>query len=319
MRIEPEQLRMLALVAAHGSLAGAAAELDLTPAAVTGQVARAERQWGVPLVVRSSRGARLTDAGESLAAHGREIDAVCELAESAMSGTLTRTSRRLRIGTFMSAALRVLPEAVTALRHRHPDSDLSIVEGTSPGLRERVAAGEVDVAVVGTYGEDPPLPSWLIATRLFRDPLVLCLPSDHRLAATPPTRRIRMSQLRADRWIAILAGEAARAQFDAAAASAGIEPTIQFETQSYDVAQALVATGLGVAVISQMAARAMPGTTHRELERPRLFRELWAVHARDTRLTPLVDEFVELVGQVCAELTDRLTEGPLGAVIAAQS
>ena len=218
MRIEPEQLRMLALVAAHGSLAGAAAELGLTPAAVTGQVARAERQWGVPLVVRSSRGARLTDAGEALAAHGREIDAVCELAESAMSGTLTRTSRRLRIGTFMSAALRVLPEAVTALRHRHPGSDLSIVEGTSPDLRERVAAGEIDVAVVGTYGEDPPLPSWLTGTRLFRDPLILCLPSDHRLAATPATHRIRMTQLRTDRWIAILAGEAARAQFDTAAA-----------------------------------------------------------------------------------------------------
>jgi len=68
-----------------------------------------------------------------------------------------------------------------------------------------------------------------------------------------------------------------------------------------------------------MAARAMPGTTHRELERPRLHRELWAVQAHDTRMTPLVDEFVELVGQVCAELTDRWAEGPLGAVVAAQS
>lgn len=319
MRIEPDQLRMLALVGAHGSLAGAAAELGLTPAAVTGQVARAERQWGVPLVVRGSRGARLTDAGEALAAHGREIDAVCELAESQMSGTLTRTSRRLRIGTFMSAALRVLPEAVTALRHRHPEGDLSIVEGTSPDLLQRVAAGELDVAVIGSYGETPTLPAWLTATRLFHDPLVLCLPSDHRLAQTPADQRVRMSQLRGDRWIVILAGQAARDQFDAAAASAGVEPSIQFETESYDVAQALVATGLGVAVISQMAARTMPGTTHRELERPRLHRELWAVHSRDTRLTPLVVEFVDLVGQVCGELTDRWGGAPLADVVAAQS
>lgn len=310
---------MLALVAAHGSLAGAAAELGLTPAAVTGQVAKAERQWGVPLVVRGSRGARLTDAGEALAVHGREIDAVCELAEAAMSDTLTRTSRRLRIGTFMSAALRVLPEPVTALRHRHPDSDLSIVEGTSPDLRARVAAGEIDVAVVGTYGDAPVLPAWLTSTRLFRDPLVLCLPSDHRLAGSSPSQRIRLSRLRTDRWIAILGGEAARAQFDAAAASAGIEPSIQFETESYDVAQALVATGLGVAVISQMAARAMPGITHRELDRPRLHRELWAVHARDTRLTPLVDDFVELVRQVCDELTERWGGAPLADVVRDQS
>jgi len=83
--------------------------------------------------------------------------------------------------------------------------------------------------------------------------------------------------------------------------------------------QALVATGLGVAVISQMAAREMPGITHRELERPRLHRELWAVHTRDTRLTPLVVEFVQLVGQVCGELTDRWAGAPLSEVVAAQS
>jgi DNA-binding transcriptional LysR family regulator len=319
MRIDPEQLRMFALIDAHGSLAGAAAELGVTPAAVTGRVARAEQHWGVPLVLRDSRGARLTEAGHQLAAHGREVDAVCELAESAMSGSLTTASRRLRVGTFMSAALGVLPDAVTALRHRFPDSDLSIVEGTSPTLRGQVAAGEVDVAVVGTYGEEPPLPGWLVATPLFRDPLVLCLPSDHRLAATPPSRRVRLAQLRDERWIAILAGEAARAQFDAAAAGAGIEPSISFETESYDVAQALVATGLGVAVISQMAARTVPGVTHRELERPRLHRELWAVHARDTRLTPLAPEFVTLVRRVCDDLTDRWAGTPLDDVVRAQS
>ena len=63
----------------------------------------------------------------------------------------------------------------------------------------------------------------------------------------------------------------------------------------------------------------MPGITHRELERPRLHRELWAVHARDTRLTPLVDDFVELVAQVCAELSHRWTGAPLAEVVAAQS
>ena len=52
---------------AHGSLAGAVAELGLTPAAVTGQVARAERRWGVPLVVRGWAGEPLSEvvAGQS--------------------------------------------------------------------------------------------------------------------------------------------------------------------------------------------------------------------------------------------------------------
>ncbi|NUO90932.1 MAG: LysR family transcriptional regulator [Dermatophilaceae bacterium] len=83
-----------ALVGAHGSLAEAAAELGLTPAAVTGQVAQAERQWGVPLVVRASRGARLTDAGEALAAHGREIDAGLRRAHRPLGGRAAVRGRR---------------------------------------------------------------------------------------------------------------------------------------------------------------------------------------------------------------------------------
>ena len=62
---DPAQLRMLALVGEHGSMARAASELRLTPGALTAQVARAERDWGVPLVHRGPRGARLTEAGEA--------------------------------------------------------------------------------------------------------------------------------------------------------------------------------------------------------------------------------------------------------------
>ena len=77
---------------------------------------------------------------------------------------------------------------------------------------------------------------------------------------------------------------------------------MQFQTESYDVAQAMVGTGLGVAVLARLATRPTPGAVHRELERPRLHRRLWALHARDTRLTPLVDELVELLRDVCGDL-----------------
>src|SRR5688500_8378546 len=117
MPADPAQLRMLALVEGHGSLAGAAAELGLTPGALTGQVAKAERDWGVPLVRRGPRGARLTEVGATLARHGLSIDATCVAAAADVDELLGRTVDRLRIGSFLSVALRVLPEAMTALRH----------------------------------------------------------------------------------------------------------------------------------------------------------------------------------------------------------
>jgi DNA-binding transcriptional LysR family regulator len=311
MPTDPSQLRMLALVEAHGSLAGAAAELRLTPGALTGQVAKAERDWGVPLVHRGPRGARLTEAGAALARHGLAVDGLCLAAEAELGELLGRTVPRLRIGSFLSVATRVLPQAMTALRHRRPDSELSIVEGTSTDLRRRVTDGELDVAVVGTYFDKPELAPWLVGVPLLDDPMVVCLPREHRLASSPAGRPIRFAQLRGERWVAILAGETAREQFDQVAAQHELDPQVVFQTESYDVAQAMVGTGLGVAVLARLAARRTAGAVHRELERPRLSRRLWAVHHRDTRLTPLVEELVTLLQDVCAGLQDDWRSRPV--------
>jgi len=302
MRVDPAQLRMLALVQAHGSLAATAAELGLTPGALTGQVAKAERDWGVPLVHRGPRGARLTEAGTALARHGDDVDEACRRAELELAATRAGARPRLRIGSFISVATRVLPEAMTALRHRRPDSDLTILEGTSRELNRRVADGALDLAVVGTYDEQvPDLPAWLTATRLLTDPMVVCLPEEHRLARRG-VERVRLAQLRGEPWVAIRAGDAAREQFDRVSREHDLAPRVQFQTESYDVAQAMVGTGLGVAVLARLATRPTPGAVHRELERPRLHRRLWAVHARDTRLTPLVVELVDLLQDVCRDL-----------------
>jgi len=139
---------------------------------------------------------------------------------------------------------------------------------------------------------------------------VVCLPEEHRLARRG-VERVRLAQLRGEPWVAIRAGDAAREQFDRVAREHELAPRVQFQTESYDVAQAMVGTGLGVAVLARLAARPTPGAVHRELERPRLHRRLWAVHARDTRLTPLVDELVGLLTEVCAELQEEWRSRPV--------
>jgi DNA-binding transcriptional LysR family regulator len=305
MQHEAAQLRLLALVAAHGSLTGAAAELRLTPAALSGQVARAEEHWGYPLVVRTARGAHLTEAGRVLARYGDLVDDACVAARRDLEETLGRVSLRLRIGTFSTAAIRLLPEAMTALRHRHPGSDLSIEEVSSPVGGAKVASGDLDVAVVATYDNEPDWPAWLTAVPLLKDPLVVALPVEHRLAQGDPHRRIRLAQLRGERWVAVRRGDNARLQFDRAAEVVDLQPQVQFETEMYDVAQSLVGTGLGVAVLSQLGARSADGVVYRELERPRLHRRLWALHQRDLRLTPLAGEFVALLRETSAELEER--------------
>ena len=265
MPVDPGQLRLLALIEELGSLTAAAHVLRLTPAAVTQQVARAERAWQVPLVARGPRGATLTEAGALLATHGRTVEEATERAAADMAALLGQLSLRLRVGAFQAAALHLLPRALIALRYRHPDADVSVVDLMSERGLGEITAGRLDLAVVASW--DTPAPAPQVRThRLLRDPMGGVLPDDHRLATgSPPGSPLRPEQLRDESWVAIMAGHAAREQLDRAADEAGFSPRVRFETESYDVAQALVGAGSGVALVSRLALTGIPGTTHRQL------------------------------------------------------
>ncbi|MDT0468874.1 LysR substrate-binding domain-containing protein [Streptomyces gibsoniae] len=105
-------------------------------------------------------------------------------------------------------------------------------------------------------------------------------------------------------------GHLARQQFDRAASTAGFTPDVRFETESYDVAQALVGAGSGVALVSRLALTHVPGTTHRELVGPGLHRDIHAVTRADPTLTPLVEVFLGLLRDVARERTATWQETP---------
>ncbi len=299
---DPGQLRLLALIEQHGSLTAAARALGLTPAAVTQQVTRAERDFHVPLVLRGPRGATLTPAGALLAGHGRVVDQQAGEASARLAALLGHLCLRLRVGAFHGAALRLLPPALTALRHRHPDADVTVQEVLSERGIEEITEDRLDLAVIASWEEPPVAPPHVTVHPLLRDPMVVVLPDDHPLTARhPPGAVLALEDLRDESWVTILAGHAARQQFDAAVRAAGFTPRIRFQTASYDVAQALVGTGIGVALVSRLALTGTPGTTHREI-RPRLQRRLHAVSRTDTALTPLTDVFLTLLRDVATDI-----------------
>jgi DNA-binding transcriptional LysR family regulator len=312
---DPGQLRLLALVERHGSLTAAAQALGLTPAAVTQQVVRAERDWRAPLVRRGPRGATLTAAGVLLAAHGRAIDTETHRAATGLAALLGQLSLRLRIGAIQAASLHLLPPALTALRHQHPDADLSIIDITSDRGVSAVASEELDLTVTASWDTVPAGPEHVRVHPLLDDPMVLVMPDDHPLVTRHPHQAaIPLGLLRDEAWVTIRAGHAARAQLDRAAAAAGFAPKIRFETESYDVVQALVATGIGVALVSRLALTHLRGTTHRVLapagQRDQLHRQLHVVAPADTALTPLVPVFLGLLRDVAADISAAIARDP---------
>ena len=146
--------------------------------------------------------------------------------------------------------------------------------------------------------------------------MVVVLPDDHPLVADPSAEAaLRLDQLRVEAWVTILAGHAARAQFDRAAAAAGFTPDIRFQSASYDVAQVLVGTGVGVALVSRLALTNTPGTTHRELAPQGLHRQVCAVTLADSRLAPLVAAFLRLLHDVAGDITATWTTDARGSAL----
>jgi DNA-binding transcriptional LysR family regulator len=305
-----DQLRLIALIDAHGSLAGAADELGLTPAAITQRLARAEETWGLPLVDRGPRGASLTPAGQTLAQFGHRIHTESIRAQEAFDVLRGVLQHRLRIGAFQAAALHLVPPALTALRHRDSTADISLVDIQSREGVGLVADGDLDLAVVATWDDVPEPPASVRLHQLMRDPMVLVIPDDHPLASRR-SQRVGLRDLRDESWVVIRAGHEARRQLDRAAHAAGFAPKVRFETESYDVAQALVATGYGVALVSRLALNDAPGTTSRQLAGPRLHRTLHAVTPTDREATPLVTGFLGLLADVAQDLTRQWSSRPV--------
>jgi len=297
MPLLSKQLTLLVEVRRTGSLARAALNLSVTPPAVSQQLARMEKEIGASLVVRGARGAQLTTLGSLLADHGEVVISELGRAEEAAAELIGARARRLRVGAFPSASVALFPEALAALRHRFPDAELSLVDLASDAGPALVAAGELDLALTATYGRTVP-PEGVHLVHVRSDPLHLVVPDDHHLAHGDANEPVLLGSLAEETWVSGIVGRPSRSQLHDAAAEAGFVPRVPFQTESYDVAQAMVAAGVAIALVPELALRPGVPTVNRRLV-PDLTREISAVLPGNEDDMGLAGELLDVVRQVC--------------------
>ncbi len=141
------QLRSLVAIADTQNFASAADSLFVTPSAISHQMRELEHELGVALFDRTRRPPRLNAHGHALVDRGRELleqfDLLAELARS--PGEL---GGRLMLGCVSGISSDLLPRALADLRASHPAVRVSIEEGLSEALAERVRRRELDAAIV---------------------------------------------------------------------------------------------------------------------------------------------------------------------------
>ncbi|MGW6906026.1 LysR family transcriptional regulator [Streptomyces sp. NPDC054940] len=241
--LKPLHLLTLRAVVRSGSFAIAARDLGYTASAISQQISALEKDTGLILFEREAHGIRPTAAAHRLVDLSARVLAALDDLDHEVRELAGGATGRLRLGSFPTAGVRLVPSALSAFVETHPRARIELEEGEPEELLAALGNGDLDVAVAYEYGLSPrQWPDGLVHHRLLREDLVLLRARDSGLSA-------QLSGLSGARWITSREGTAGAESAVRLCATAGFEAAVAFRSNNYDVVRELVSAGLGVAMV----------------------------------------------------------------------
>jgi DNA-binding transcriptional LysR family regulator len=296
------RLKVLKEVAYRGSVSAAAEALSYTQSAVSQQIATLEAETGMALLERHPRGVSLTAAGQTLVRHAEGILARLETAEAALSAIAGLRGGRLRMASFPTAGATLMPLAIAAFRAAHPDVELTLAEGEPAEIVPRLRAGELDLALLFDFAGEIPHPRDMLRVDLLEDRMFLALPREHRLASR---RRIRLEDLEHEAWVQTSSSSPCARHVVRSCHAAGFEPNVAFESDDYQTVQGLVAAGVGVALIPELALSVVrEDIAIRSLSPLPPIRQVLAAAPSGARLVPAAPAMLAILEQEARRLKE---------------
>src|SRR4051794_13442316 len=288
MPLDVRRLRVLRELAARGTVAATAQALSFTPSAVSQQLSALEREAGVVLLERDGRRLALTDAGRTLVAHADALLAQLERAEADLAAGAQEITGTLRVAAFSSYARSVLPRVTAAMLARHPRLDLHVRDAEPQDSVPLLRLGELDVVLAQRFPYVPrDFGEAFCVVELFDDPLHLATGPGHHDAPA------RFADLAGRPWIAGHPGTSCHEVVLHACHAGGHEPRIVGFSNDFAVVASLVAEGVGVALIPQIAHdQAPPAVRLTPLDLP-LSRQVLAVVRAGAEQRPAVATFLD--------------------------
>ncbi|WTW97718.1 LysR family transcriptional regulator [Streptomycetaceae bacterium NBC_01309] len=272
--LDVRRMQVLEAVLAERSITAAARRLGYTPSAVSQQIAALEREAGLPLLERTARGVRPTEAGQLLGECAAAVGARVGEAEAMLADLRSGRSGRVSVCYFASAGATLVAPAVAALRRDRPGIhvDLRLTDPADP-LPE-VREGRADLGLVMRAG-GPPSEDGLRFTYLLSDSYRVLLPAEHPLAAR---ETLALADLVGEPWVGSAWQGPCMDAVLAVCAAAGFRPEFAVRSEDYVTAQAFVAAGLGISVVPGIGLgdRVREGVVVRDLRDAEAVRGVYA-------------------------------------------
>jgi DNA-binding transcriptional LysR family regulator len=273
-----QQLRYLVAVARCSSFTRAALELHVAQPSLSQQIRALEDEVGAPLLDRSDRAVHPTALGRRVLGHAM---AAIEASESiAREASLARGIRRLRVGAVHGAGRVFWPKVLPEFIRAHPHLRLEVHESGSLEIRERVLAGDLDLALAA---EAPDEDGGHLSSRpLLEGHLVVCTEAASDLAARSC---VRPADCR-NRPLIMLGRRHLLTRVIRRMAEA-LSPSDEICVDSVEAAWALVAAGVGISILPDLVVRGADREANRvrhlPLLAPEALRWSWVLLHRDGR------------------------------------
>lgn len=253
--MELRHLRYFVAVAEEGSLTLAAARrLHTAQPSLSRQMRDLETDVGAQLLTRSVRGIELTAAGRAFLDHARLALSQVEAAGEAARRAAHPAKASIVMGFLTGTEMDWFTEAVRLLRDELPSIEVILVSQTSPELAAALVRGKVDVAFLRPEPEMPDL----AFKHLTSEPLVVVLPSDHRLASR---ETISPRDIEGETFVNVSStAPTLRVVIDEYLRKAGVNIATAHEAASLSMAMSLVASTRGVALLPVFALNFLPRT-----------------------------------------------------------
>ncbi len=173
--MEIHQLRYFVAAAEAGSISRAADRCHVAQPSLSQQIKKLEQAVGMPLFDRLGRGVALTDAGRALLPRARRILSEIRDAEALLASDIDAGVGRISIGAIPTMAPYLMPALLRDLRDEFPAAEITVREGFTEDLVERLADNEITAAIVST----PILHDLIELEVVGEEPLIVVAPADH--------------------------------------------------------------------------------------------------------------------------------------------
>lgn len=299
--IDLRKLRLLRELDQRGTIAATADALDITPSAVSQQLAGLSREIGVPLLERRGRGVALTSQARVLLRHAAAVQEQLELARAALAAWSEGTAGEIRIGSLATGIAALVGPAVAGLRRERPGLAVRVTEYDGEAAVAQLDSGRLDLIILSDF---PGAPTQTDAryhrVDLLKDVMDAVLPVDHPLASP---EGVRLADLATEVWVGAEPGDLCAQIVTGVCAAAGFTPDLRHHCKEWDAVAALVAAGAGVALIPRLAQplRQKNLVISPVLGQP-ASRVLFALVRAGTQLDPGIAAVLEKLQEVAAEV-----------------